>query len=126
MLTAAEKKELDLLKKQEELEAAKRNIELEVQRTLTAEREKIREQAAAQAADQHRLKDAEKDKQLSDMKKQIDDLKRKAEQGSQQLQCEVLELGLQRMFQRRFNVTLLCIITYVRFSLLRVATKILY
>ena len=32
----------------------------------------------------------------------------------------------QRMFQRRFNVTLLCIITYVRFSLLRVATKILY
>ena len=102
-LAAAEKKELDLLKKQEELEAAKRNIELEVQRTLAAEREKIREQAAAQAADQHRLKDAEKDKQLSDMKKQIDDLKRKAEQGSQQLQGEVLELGLQRQLAEYFR-----------------------
>ncbi len=47
-------------------------------------------------------KDAEKEKQLTDMKKQIEELKRKAEQGSQQLQGEVLELELESILQREF------------------------
>jgi hypothetical protein len=39
------------------------------------------------------------------MQRQIEDLKRKAEQGSQQLQGEVQELALEALLRQRFAVT---------------------
>jgi hypothetical protein len=39
---------------------------------------------------------------MDGMRKQIEDLKRRAEQGSQQLQGEVLELELEAMLRSRF------------------------
>jgi hypothetical protein len=52
--------------------------------------------------EQHKLKDAEKDKKLYDALKQVDELKRKMEQGSQQTQGDVLELEIEEMFKREF------------------------
>jgi hypothetical protein len=48
------------------------------------------------------LKVSEKEEQISSMQRQIEDLRRKAEQGSQQLQGEVLELQLESMLAARF------------------------
>ena len=45
---------------------------------------------------------AEKDKTITDLRDQIDLLKRKAEQGSQQLQGEVLELSVEELLSRNF------------------------
>ena len=42
------------------------------------------------------MKDAEKDKQINDMRRQIEDLKRRADQGSQQAQGEIQELELEK------------------------------
>jgi hypothetical protein len=45
---------------------------------------------------------AEKEQQIASMQRQIDELKRKAEQGSQQLQGEVLELQLEATLRTHF------------------------
>ena len=101
-LSEANKKELELLKKQQELEQAKENIELEVQRKITEERKRISEEASKKAVEEQQLKMREKDDQLTAMKKQIDELKRKAEVGSQERQGEVLEEELKELLERKF------------------------
>jgi hypothetical protein len=93
-LKTAQENELSLRKKEQELEQQKNELQLEVARTLDAERSKIRDEALRQADEQGRLKLAEKDKLMAEMTEQIQQLKRKAEQGSQQIQGEVLELDL--------------------------------
>ena len=102
-LKEARKQELELLKKQRELQEKEENMELEVTRKLDEERQKILEKATGKFEEEHRLKDAEKDKKLNDMKKQIDELKRKSEQGSQQTQGEVLELDLENILKKSFT-----------------------
>ena len=90
-LEESEKNELTLRKKARELEEKEKNIELEMARKMDEERKKIIEETKKQESEQQRLKLQEKDKQLEIMRKQIDDLKRKAEQGSMQIQGEVQE-----------------------------------
>ena len=102
-LKEARKQELELLKKQRELQEKEENQELEVTRKLEEGRQKILEKATGEFEEKHRLKDAEKEKQLNDMKKQIDELKRKSEQGSQQTQGEVLELDLENILKSCFS-----------------------
>jgi len=101
-LEEAQRHELALRKKQRELEEKEDKLELELSRKIDDERQKIIEKASQGFEEKHRLKDAEKDKQLNDMKTQIDELKRKAEQGSQQMQGEVLELELEESLKEEF------------------------
>jgi hypothetical protein len=91
-LGEAKQAELDLRKKVREAEEAKENVDLELARKIDEEREKIKQQTLEIFSEEHRLKDLEKDKKISDMLKTIEELKRKAEQGSMQTQGEVLEL----------------------------------
>jgi hypothetical protein len=98
-LQDAQRKELQLRKETRELEAAKQSLELDVLRRIDAQREGIRQQALAQAAEEHHLKDAEKDKRLSDALKKNEDLTRTLQQGSQQTQGEVLELELEEVLR---------------------------
>jgi hypothetical protein len=97
-----QKQELALRKRQRELEDREANLKLEVERTLEKERGKIGEDAAAKVAEEHRLKDHEKDLQMEGLRKQIEELKRKADQGSQQAQGEVLELELEDVLRSKF------------------------
>ena len=101
-LSGANKKELDFLKKQRELEEKSEQLELEVQRKITEERKKISDEASRKAVEEQQLKMREKDDQLTAMKKQIDELKRKAEVGSQEAQGEALEAELQEYLERTF------------------------
>ena len=101
-LDEAQKNELELRKQRRELEDRQRQMQLEIDRELDAQRKIIRETAQKELADEHRLKDAEREQQLAAMRKQIDDLKRKAEQGSQQTQGEAAELELETLLATRF------------------------
>lgn len=83
--------ELELRKRQRKLEEDKEAFELDVARKLDEEREKIREEALKKVAEEHRLKDLEKEKVINDLKASLEDMKRKAEQGSMETQGEVLE-----------------------------------
>src|SRR5881392_161957 len=101
-LKASRNNERVLLRTKAELQERAEKAELEAQRRLAAEREKIRKVAQDQILEEHRLKDAEKNKQLDDMRRQIEDLKRKAEQGSQKLQGDAQEIELEKALRERF------------------------
>lgn len=101
-LKAAQQAELELRKQRRELEEAKDAMELTLARQLDEERSKIRDAAKKEAADERQLKDAEKDKLIGDLRTQIEELRRKSEQGSQQLQGEVLETTLEELLRQQF------------------------
>jgi hypothetical protein len=101
-LATSQNAELQLRQQQRNLENRTKELELEVARKLDAEREKIRQQAASAATEAERLRVAEKEKVISDLQQQISVLKQKAEQGSMQLQGEVLELDLENQLKTTF------------------------
>ena len=94
--------EIEFLKQQRQLEEKNRKIELDFLRKIETERKKIIEDLSSELDEKNRLILAEKDKQLDDMKNQIDILKRKAEVSSQQLKGEVLELELEDLLKNEF------------------------
>lgn len=101
-LKQAQKNELQLRQKERELQDRADAMELEVARKLDEERSKYQQDAQAQAEEIFRLKLAENELTMQQMRKQIDDLRRKSEQGSQQLQGEVLELELENTLSEAF------------------------
>lgn len=101
-LRESQENELELRKKARELEERQKSLDLEVARKIDAEKEKVRQDALAMFSEDHRLKDREKDKMIEDMRRKIDELKRKSEQGSIQIQGEVLELDLEALLKARF------------------------
>jgi hypothetical protein len=101
-LAEAESAELALRKERRTLEEEKQRLELEIERRLQAERLRIREATQKEEEQSYLLKLAEKDKLISDMKKQVEELRRKGEQASQQLQGEVMELELEAMLRTAF------------------------
>ena len=103
-LKEAQDNELELRKEKRALEETKRSLELEVARTIDQERERIREEASHAAMEEHRLKDAEKDKKMQEILRVNEELQRKLEQGSQQTQGEVLELHLEEILRANFSM----------------------
>lgn len=101
-LKAAQQAQLEALRLKAEAEDAKREIELVVTQRLDQERSQVREAAIKERDDANRLKVAEKDKQLEDLRKEIAELQRKGNSGSQQLAGEVLELDLMEVLQQAF------------------------
>lgn len=100
------KRLLDELEKlNEEIRTLRRKDEersLEMKRKIAEEEEKIREDTRKRTAEEHELKDREKDKRLQDALKQIEELKVRMQQGSQQLQGEVLEEDLKAKLTMAF------------------------
>jgi len=101
-LAEAQKAQAELIKKQRELDDAKRELELTVEKRVQESLTTAREQAKKEAEESLKLKVAEKEQTITAMQKQIEELKRKAEQGSQQLQGEVQELELENLLRTKF------------------------
>lgn len=101
-LAAAQKEHAELLRKQRELDDARRELDLTVERRVQHSLSAVRQKARAEAEDGLKLKVTEKEQQIASMQKQIDELRRKSEQGSQQLQGEALELELEAILRARF------------------------
>jgi hypothetical protein len=101
-IEAYQEQELSLRKKTRELEEREKNAALEVERRMAAESRVIEEKAVKRVSEEYRSKELEHEKQMSDLKKQIDEWKRKAEQGSQQTQGEVVELELEGSLRTLF------------------------
>jgi hypothetical protein len=97
-----QKKELDLLRDRNELEQKTKNIELEIEKRLLEDRKKIEQDITSREKELFDLRLKEKDIQMESMKKTIDDLKRKSEQGSMQTQGEAQELVLEDKLREFF------------------------
>ncbi|PKO43547.1 MAG: DUF2130 domain-containing protein [Betaproteobacteria bacterium HGW-Betaproteobacteria-22] len=94
--------ELELRRQKTALEEQQRNIEVELQRKLEEERVKMTEQISAAEANRFSFIEAEYKKKIEDAQKANEDLRRKLDQGSQQLQGEVLELELEHVLTTSF------------------------
>lgn len=101
-LAEAQKAQTELIKKTRELDDAKRELDLTVEKRVQENLEAVRSKAVQDAEESLKLKVAEKEQTIASMGKQIEDLKRKAEQGSQQLQGEVQELELETLLRAKF------------------------
>ena len=101
-LADAQKAQADLIRKQRELDDAKRELELTVEKRVQTDLAAAREKAKKEAEDEMKLKVMEAEQTIASMQRQIEDLKRRAEQGSQQLQGEVQELELEALLGTRF------------------------
>jgi hypothetical protein len=115
-LRTSRQKELEFLKKEQDLKNKEAELELSVQRLVQEERTRISEEirqlesqkSAAKETD-YQMKLKELEKQLEDQKKlaaemerRAEEMKRKAEQGSTQLQGEVQELALEGLLRAAF------------------------
>jgi hypothetical protein len=84
-------------------------MELATQRKLQEQRAELTEQIRKQETEkysikdtEHQLKVKEMEKQLEDQKRLVDEMKRRAEQGSMQLQGEAQELILEELLRTYF------------------------
>ena len=101
-LAEAQKAQAELIRKQRELDDAKRELDLTVEKRVQADLTAERDKARKEAEEELKLKVMEKDQTITAMQKQIEDLRRRAEQGSQQLQGEVQEMELEALLTAKF------------------------
>ena len=94
--------ELALRRQLRELDEARKNQDLEYQRKLDEERKRIEDKAHAALSEEFSRKEAQFRLQMESVQRELADAKRKAEQGSQQLQGEALELSLEALLKAAF------------------------
>src|SRR5688500_11643094 len=94
--------ELALRKQLREAEDARKNQDLEYQRKLDAERRRIEDTARAALSEELSRKETQFRLQMESVQRELADAKRKAEQGSHQLQGEALELSLEGLLRTAF------------------------
>lgn len=101
-LAEAQKAQAELMRKERALDDAKREMDLTIEKRVQASLDTVRTKAKQDAEEALKLRVLEKEEQIASMQRQIEDLKRKAEQGSQQLQGEALELELEASLRTKF------------------------
>ena len=108
-LKEARKMQLEFMQKEQALKTKEEELELFLQRKLIEEREKLKDQLLKEETERGLLKEQEHlwrvkelEKQLDDQKKLAEEMRRKSEQGSMQLQGEVVELALEELLKSEF------------------------
>ncbi|HUQ65026.1 MAG TPA: DUF2130 domain-containing protein [Flavitalea sp.] len=112
-LREARKKELEYLKKEQELLTKEQELQISIQKQLLQERISLTDQIRKEESERINMKETELqlklrelEKQLEDQKKLADEMRRKAEQGSMQLQGEAQELLLEEILRENFPTDL--------------------
>ncbi|MDX2263397.1 MAG: DUF2130 domain-containing protein [Hyphomicrobiales bacterium] len=101
-LAEAQAAQAEMMKRQRALEDAKREMEVTIETRVRETLDAVREKAKQEADQALQLKIVESKEQIASMQRQIEELRRKAEQGSQQLQGEALEVQLEAMLRAKF------------------------
>lgn len=106
-LYEAQQAQATLLRKERALDDAQREMALTIEKKVQESLEVIRLKAVKESEDHFKLKVLEKEHIIQGMQRQIEELKRRSEQGSQQLQGEVQELELESQFRSKFPTDLI-------------------
>lgn len=101
-LAEAQKAQAAALERERALADRERELELTLQKRLNAALPEALARARAEAEEAAALRLVEKDQQMETLKRQIEALKKKAEQGSQQLQGEAAEVHLEERLATAF------------------------
>lgn len=101
-LKESQGKELELMRKQKEIQEREENLKLELEKQMLEKQKEIEERAKKMEGERFELKIKELEKKLEDQKELAETMRRKAEQGSMQLQGEVQELALEELLKSSF------------------------
>jgi len=108
-LKTARQKEFEFLKKEQALKNKEQELEIILQKKLMAERSVLSQQIRKEEIERTTIKETEYqlrlkelEKQLEDQRKLAEEMKRRAEQGSMQLQGEAQELLLEEILRDHF------------------------
>jgi hypothetical protein len=108
-LKLAREKELDFIRKEQEILSKEKELDLKLQQMLLEERNKLTELIHKEEEERNKVKELEHQMRIKEYEKKIDDqnklveeMRRKAEQGSMQLQGEVQELALEELLRNTF------------------------
>lgn len=101
-LAEAQKAQAAVLRKARELDDAKRELELSVEQRVQEALATVRSQAELDAEARLKAKVVERDVQIAGMQRKIEELRRKASQGSQQLQGEAFEREVEAALRHQF------------------------
>ncbi len=93
-------KEIALLKLEAALKERQEDLDLQMEKKLLEKQKEIEDKARAKERENFELEKVKLLKQIDDNKKLAEEMKRKAEQGSMQLQGEVQELALKEQLAR--------------------------
>jgi hypothetical protein len=94
------KVEIEQLKREKEEATSKAKVEAEIELSKQLQEEKLK--IAKLFEEQNELKLKQKDEQLEQIKRELDNAQRKAEQGSMQIQGEALELAIESWLSSQF------------------------
>jgi hypothetical protein len=106
-LAQAQAAQANVVKRQRELDDQKRELDLTVETRIREGLDEVRLSARREAEEGLKQKVLEKDQTIVSMQRTIEELKHKADQGSQQLQGEVQELALEGSLRSRFPFDLI-------------------
>jgi hypothetical protein len=95
-------KEIELLRREQELKSQQELMKIQIQKELIEKTAQIEESTKKKKDEEFELTRKEFEKKLEDQKNMINEMKRKAEQGSMQLQGEIQELALEEVLRRTF------------------------
>lgn len=101
-LQELQKKELDLMRDKNALEEKQKNLEVEIEKRFLEKRKEIEESAIKREQELFDLKTKEFKLQMEQQQKLIEELRRKNEQGSMQLQGESQEVLLEEILKENF------------------------
>jgi hypothetical protein len=108
-LKSARQKEFEYLRKEQELKNKEQELEILLQKRLLQERDQLMQVIRKEETErislketEYQLKLKELEKQLEDQRKLAEEMKRRAEQGSMQLQGEAQELLLEELLRDNF------------------------
>ena len=102
-----QKKELDLMRDKNALEEKQKNLEVEIEKRFLEKRKEIEDSAVKREQELFDLKTREYKLQMEQQQKLIEELKRKSEQGSMQLQGESQEVLLEEIIKEHFPFDLI-------------------
>jgi hypothetical protein len=108
-LKEARRQELEFLRREQELRNKEEELEISTQKKILEARNQLSEVIRKEETERSQLRETEfqlrlreMEKQLEDQRKLADEMKRKAEQGSMQLQGEIQELALEELLRQAF------------------------
>ena len=98
-LARLEVEKMEIIQRMKDLE---NQHEVSMRKLLIEKENELKDKIGKEAEQKHELRLKEFQKQIEDQKKLIEEMKRKSEQGSMQLQGEVQELALEEMLKQVF------------------------
>ncbi|MFK8046061.1 MAG: DUF2130 domain-containing protein [Crocinitomicaceae bacterium] len=101
-IRALQEKELLFMKKENELKEKQERLELQIQKEKLETERAVEEKVKKSEAEKFEMQKREFQKKMDDQQKLIDEMKRKAEQGSMQMQGEVQELAIEDELKAQF------------------------